>query len=146
MVLSTSPKAVRLHKSLAILSRNEPKFFLRTVPAAPGSVNIFLNGIPDGDDYYLLFLNSTHGIMYGSSQQFSISNSGNGSNPSPNPTAATITVSGTPNPTAAFATTFPPSSNGVSAPGWKLVEQSSTQILALTSVLLCVLAGAWTVL
>ena len=116
------------------------------VPSAPGAVNIFLQDIPDGDDYYLLFLNSTHGIMYGSSLQFSIATTGNGSNPSPNPTVSTVTVSGSPNPTAVFATTFPPSANGVAAPGWRLIEQSSMQIVAMLSVLLCVLGGAWTVL
>ncbi|KAJ7849104.1 hypothetical protein B0H14DRAFT_3867012 [Mycena olivaceomarginata] len=69
---------------------------------------------PPGDDYFLLFLNSTHGVMYGTSPRFSILPAGGSTNGSTatNPKVATVTVSGAPNPTQAFATTFPVTSGG----------------------------------
>ena len=101
--------------------------------------------MPTGDDYYLLFLNSTHGVMYGASQRFAISDTGNGTAPTPAAGAPTVTISGGPNPTVGFATTFPPSANGVSAT--MAVEGARMQLFALASVMaVCVLGGAWTVL
>ena len=83
--------------------------------------------------------------MYAASQRFAIADSGNGSVPSPVSAAATVTVSGGPNPTVGFATTFPPSANGVSAT--MAVEGARMQLFALASVMaVCVLGGAWTVL
>jgi len=125
-------------------------FIAKDVPAASQSLNIFLQDIPPADDYFLLFLNSTHGVMYGSSPKFSIAAAGSGANAtsgSADPAAATVTVSGSPNPTQVFATTFPPSANGVAVPGWKAIEGSRMQLLAMLSVMLIsVLGGAWTVL
>ncbi|KAI0758750.1 hypothetical protein C8Q74DRAFT_1372677 [Fomes fomentarius] len=51
--------------------------------SSTGAINLFIQDIPTGDDYYLLFLNSTHGVMYGASQRFSISDTGNGTAPRP---------------------------------------------------------------
>ncbi|OBZ74289.1 hypothetical protein A0H81_05627 [Grifola frondosa] len=118
---------------LARLSTDGLIFVARDVPAASGSLNLFLQDIPTGDDYYLLFLNSTHGVLYAASQRFAIGSSSNGSAPSPIASAATVTVSGAPNPTAVFATTFPPSANGV-ATRWRALR-SSSQLFALLGVM-----------
>lgn len=70
------------------------------------------------DDYFLLFLNSTHGIMYGTSQMFSVVDSGSGkgnSSAQPIPSKPTVTISGGPNPTAQFVATFGSSSGAVRA-------------------------------
>ncbi|KAL7278792.1 hypothetical protein PYCCODRAFT_1413813 [Trametes coccinea BRFM310] len=136
---------------LARLSEDGLIFVARDVPAtsSTGALNLYIQDIPAGDDYYLLFLNSTHGVMYASSQRFSIADAGNSSATPASPAAgaATVTVSGAPNPTAVFATTFPPSANGVSAPGWKAVEGARSQLVAIGAVMaVCALGGAWTVL
>ncbi|KAI0633145.1 hypothetical protein C8Q77DRAFT_1122202 [Trametes polyzona] len=134
---------------LSRLSQDGLIFVARDVPAAvsTGGVNVFIQDIPTADDYYLLFVNSTTGIMYASSQQFAITDSGNGTTPSPVGGAATVTVSGGPNPTAVFATTFPPSANGVSSPAWKTVGGASRQLVAVGCVMaLCLFGGVWTVL
>ena len=118
-----------------------------STPGSTGSLNLFLQDVPTGDDYYLLFLNSTHGVMYGASQRFAIADTGNGSAPTPVSAAATVTVSGGPNPTVGFATTFPASANGVAAPGWRAVEGARTQLGLLAGVMAaCVLGGAIAVL
>ncbi|KAI0659490.1 hypothetical protein C8Q70DRAFT_915027 [Cubamyces menziesii] len=135
---------------LARLSQDGLIFVARDVPApsSTGSLNLLIQDIPAADDYYLLFLNSTHGVMYASSQRFSIVDANNGSAPaSPAAGAPTVTVSGGPNPTAVFATTFPPSANGVGAPAWRAVEGAHMQLVAVASaVVFCMLGGAWTVL
>ncbi|KAF7295195.1 hypothetical protein MIND_01058300 [Mycena indigotica] len=84
----------------------------KNVPSSDGdqkSINILLQDVPPGNDYFLLFLNSTHGVMHGTSPRFTILPAGSNGNISSttNPKAATVTVSGSPNPTQAFATTFP---------------------------------------
>lgn len=113
--------------------------------SSTGAINLFIQDIPTGDDYYLLFLNSTHGVMYGASQRFSISDTGNGTAPTPAAGAPTVTISGGPNPTVGFATTFPPNPNGVSA--LKTVGGAQMQLMSLVSVVaVCALGGAWTVL
>ncbi|KAI0772328.1 hypothetical protein BD413DRAFT_474321, partial [Trametes elegans] len=134
---------------LARLSTDGLIFVARDVPTplSTGAVNILIQDVPAGDDYYLLFLNSTHGVMYASSQRFSIGDSGNGTSGSAVSSAATVTVSGGPNPTKAFATTFPPSANGAVAPAWQTVQGARTQLVGMTcAVVFCVLGGAWTVL
>lgn len=84
--------------------------------------------------------------MYAHSQQFSIAAAGNGTGSS-DPKAPTVTVSGGPNPTAVFATTFPPSANGVAVPGWRAVEGSKFQIIGMMTVMcVCLLGGVLTVL
>lgn len=108
-------------------------------------MNLFIQDVPPGDDYYLLFLNSTHGVMYGASQRFAIGDSGNGTVPTPAAGAPTVTISGGPDPTVGFATTFPPSANGVSS--LRALEGARTPLLSLAGVMaVCVLGGAWTVL
>ncbi|KAH9851209.1 hypothetical protein C2E23DRAFT_860685 [Lenzites betulinus] len=134
---------------LARLSSDGLIFVARDVPAAlsTGGVNIFIQDVPTATDYFLLFVNSTNGIMYASSQQFAISNTANGTTPAPVAGSATVTVSGGPNPTAVFATTFPASANGVGLPAWKAAEGARRQLAAVGCVMaLCALGGAWTVL
>ena len=88
------------------------------VPSLAPNLPIFLQDVPAGDDYYLMLINSTHGVMYSLSSRFSIlpapQNSTNTSAivqpPSNQQLLATVTVSGAPNPTASFAYTFPPTS------------------------------------
>ncbi|KAI0298022.1 hypothetical protein B0F90DRAFT_1867904 [Multifurca ochricompacta] len=93
-------------EGLVLVARDGESLYLR--------LNIQINSVPPGDDYFLLFLNSTHGVLYGNSQSFSIVNSGSGnSSVNPLPSKPTVTVSGGPNPTAQFATTFAQSANGV---------------------------------
>ncbi|KAJ7231457.1 hypothetical protein B0H12DRAFT_1077148 [Mycena haematopus] len=78
---------------------------------------ILLQDVPPGDDYYLLFINSTCGTLYATSPPFSVlpagASSTNGSTAT-NSKAATVTVSGAPNPTQTFATTFALVTNGAS--------------------------------
>ncbi|TBU54951.1 hypothetical protein BD310DRAFT_934721 [Dichomitus squalens] len=134
---------------LARMNEDGIIFVARDVPASTstGAINLFLQDVPAGDDYYLLFINSTHGVMYAASQRFAIADSGNGSVPSPASGAATVTVSGGPNPTVGFATTFPASANSVAAPGWRAVEGARTQLGAMAGVMAaCVLGGAFAVL
>ncbi|KAI0058761.1 hypothetical protein BV25DRAFT_1829753 [Artomyces pyxidatus] len=122
-------------------------FVAKDVPSYTGTLNVALQNVPPADDYFLLFLNSTHGVMYGNSQQFSIAATGtnNASAPQPDGSKPTVTVSGGPNPTAVFATTFPPSSNG--AFGWMAVSGTMAHVVALTSVAtIGLMSGAWMVL
>jgi hypothetical protein len=87
----------------------------RNVPTTKTtSLNILLQDVPPGDDYVLMFINATHGVMHAISPKFSIlekapSSLGDGQTaPDADPKAATVTVSGGPDPTKGFATTFPP--------------------------------------
>lgn len=80
------------------------------VPSDQNSLNIFLQNVPTGDDYFLTFMNSTHGTLLATSSRFSVVSAGStptqvGS--SPNTAVPTITVSGAPDATKLFATTFP---------------------------------------
>lgn len=137
---------VMVDVEMSRLSQDGLIFVAQNVPAVPGSLNIFIQDLPAADDYYLLFLNSTIGTMYGTSPKFSVGATANGT-VSADSSAPTVSVSGAPNPTAVFATTFPALANGVAAPGWKAVEGTMPQILALLSVMtFCLLGGAWTVL
>ncbi|SJL07186.1 uncharacterized protein ARMOST_10529 [Armillaria ostoyae] len=43
-------------------------------PYSPTSLNIYLEDVPTGDDYFMLFINSTHGVMHCLSAKFSIVN------------------------------------------------------------------------
>ncbi|KAL4071478.1 hypothetical protein V8B97DRAFT_2006977 [Scleroderma yunnanense] len=85
----------------------------KNVPTSYTSLNVFLQDVPPGDDYFLLCLNSTHGVTYAVSSRFTVANSSSSSsNPKP-VSAPTVTVSGTPDPLKLFATTLGPAANGV---------------------------------
>jgi len=116
------------------------------VPANSGKLNLALQDVPAGDDYYLLFLTSEDGQMFGLSSRFTILADGTAapSNASsPVASAPTVTISGGPNPTASFATTFP-------ASGALIVRSLGMERALLGGVLSAVVAGvlgaAWTVL
>ena len=95
-----------------------PFYCHSTVPASFTALNIYFQSVPIGDDYYLTFMNHTHGITYAISPKFSIVNSvSSGSQPGPVASAPTVTVSGAPNPTASFATMFPDTGSAVSLRG-----------------------------
>jgi len=81
----------------------------RNVVSGPGAINIYFENVPPGDDYFLLFINSTIGQMYSISSTFSIlaaDTTPSVTPPSPANNAPTVTVSGTPIPTPLFGTTF----------------------------------------
>ncbi|KAN0130568.1 hypothetical protein V8E53_009820 [Lactarius tabidus] len=114
----------------------------RDIPAASGGINLALNSVPPGDDYFLLFVNSTHGVMYGTSPQFSITSAGSG-NASTQLIAKqpTVTISGGPNPTAQFAATFGATSGAVHAR-----RPNTAAVLSACFLSLAMFAGAVAVL
>ncbi|KAF5363110.1 hypothetical protein D9757_012038 [Collybiopsis confluens] len=131
---------------LARLSDDGLIFVARDVPCEKGqtaALNIFLQNVPPADDYFLLFLNSTPGTMYATSSRFTIldsSSSPSSTQPSTNPSAVTVTISGSPNPTMPFATTFAASS------GTPLMIRNMTPVaIAIGSAILsCLLGAVWT--
>jgi hypothetical protein len=83
-------------------------------------LNIYFDSVPTGDDYYMTFMNHTHGVTHNISPKFSIVDTvpaDKGTQPTPVANVPTITVSGAPNPTATFATTFPDTGSAVSMLG-----------------------------
>jgi hypothetical protein len=78
--------------------------------------------------------------MYANSQVFSIVNSGSGNSTAHLASKPTVTISGGPNPTALFATTFA-LANGVRA--WR---PTPTALLSATLMAFTLLAGAAAVL
>ncbi|KIJ67998.1 hypothetical protein HYDPIDRAFT_173709 [Hydnomerulius pinastri MD-312] len=84
----------------------------KDVPSTFKTLNVLLQDVPVGDDYFLLCLNSTHGVTYSVSSRFSVTNSSSGhSNPSPDASAPTVTISGIPDPLKLFAATLGPAAN-----------------------------------
>ncbi|KAF9488273.1 hypothetical protein BDN71DRAFT_1347562, partial [Pleurotus eryngii] len=67
-----------------------------TVPNTVHSLNVFLQDVPPRDDYFLLFVNSTHGVLHTTSKRFSVVSLDSGA--APDSYAPTVTISGTPNP------------------------------------------------
>lgn len=106
-----------------------------------------LQDVPPGDDYFLIFINSTHGVMYATSDRFTIldsSSTPNGTVLAPDPSAATVLVSGSPNPTLTFATTFPAIDSGA-LPRWGSGPHAQGQLVGLLSVTtLSILGALWT--
>ena len=110
-----------------------------------GSLNVAIQDVPAGDDYYLLFIDSVHGVMYGTSSRFAVADSANGTTPTAASGAATVTISGGPNPTVGFATTFTATANAAAA--HLAPATGAMPVLALASAMVaCVLGGAWSVL
>ncbi|EPT00011.1 hypothetical protein FOMPIDRAFT_1023988 [Fomitopsis schrenkii] len=125
------------------LSTSGLSYVARHVPDSLSSVNVYIEDLPTGDDYYVMFVNYTHGLLYTSSSTFTISDSANSSSPTPDSSAPTVTVSGAPNPTAQFATTF--ASAGTR--GWTGADGAALHILSITSALLvCMICGAFSIL
>ncbi|KAF9034320.1 hypothetical protein BJ165DRAFT_674347 [Panaeolus papilionaceus] len=117
----------------------------KNVPVKPANLNIQLSDVPPGDDYYLIFINSTHGIMHTTSEKFTIL--APGATPSSPSTvklasnAPTVTVQGGPNPTAFFATTFP----AISGATLGKVEWGRSGVVGVTMGLGMIGGGLWTV-
>lgn len=138
-------------EGLTFIARNGKNFPLfaanltrvHTVPATTTSLNVFLRDVPPGNDYFLMFMNYTHGVMYATSPRFTIlasSSSAAAGQPTAIASAPTVTVSGAPNPTQPFATTFAAVENGVS-----MTMASPGQAWGLATVVASCLAGAvWT--
>jgi hypothetical protein len=94
---------------LARMSKDGLILAARNVPTQPPRVNILLQDVPPGDDYFLIFINSTHGVMYATSSRFTIlapNTQPNATQPNTDGSVATITVNGGPDPTKIFGTTF----------------------------------------
>jgi len=100
----------------------------RTVPLTWSALNINLQGIPPGDDYFAVFLNYDSSIVYSVSPRFRIEDKANPANNAAK--GPTVTVSGSPGPTKAFAQTFAPS-----------MAQTNRLLLPWTSLLLSVSIG-----
>lgn len=110
------------------LSRGGIYFVAKELPVTMSSLNVVLQDVPAGDDYFLICINSTAGVTYSVSSRFSVVDANaTGSNPSP-ASAPTVTVSGLPNPLSHFAQTFGPSTNGVAPPGWAGIKNQVTAI------------------
>ncbi|KAH8115092.1 hypothetical protein DFH11DRAFT_1591365 [Phellopilus nigrolimitatus] len=120
------------------------------VPALPGQLNLFIENVPPGDDYYLIFIDSTLGAMYAVSPRFTILAAGSSVNSSASASAAvasatTVTVSGGPNPTAVFGTTFPALNNGALA--WRINSNARHAFFGVgCAVATMILGAAWTIL
>jgi hypothetical protein len=87
------------------------------VPASTpnNALNLALDSVPPGDDYFLIFLNSSHQTTYTVSSRFTIlASGGTPASAAPSDAAAqTMSVSGGPN--VGFATTFAALANGAGA-------------------------------
>ncbi|CAA7262353.1 unnamed protein product [Cyclocybe aegerita] len=100
---------------MARMSQDGLMLIARNVPAKQKSLNLLLLDVPPGDDYFLIFINSTHGVMHATSPRFTVLAPSSTPSSTPPTLAAgvpTVTVSGGPNPTLNFATTFPAMSWG----------------------------------
>ncbi|KAF8904247.1 hypothetical protein CPB85DRAFT_1190916, partial [Mucidula mucida] len=73
---------------------------------SPKSLKVYLEDVPTGDDYFVLLINSTHGVVHALSPRFSIVNASTTVSASTDTSLATFTISGSPDPTRDFATTF----------------------------------------
>ncbi|KAF8233992.1 hypothetical protein L208DRAFT_1394836 [Tricholoma matsutake] len=128
---------------LSRLSQDGLIFVARNVLGKSASLNIKVNGLAPGDDYFLIFINSTHGVLHATSPRFTIlpaSSSPNSSQPSPISGATTVTVSTGPDPTQPFATTFAAIGSG-DLPRWG----SASEAWGLGSVVVgCFVGAAWT--
>ncbi|KAG6825663.1 hypothetical protein H0H92_002914 [Tricholoma furcatifolium] len=119
------------------LSTDGLTLIARNVPSTTSSLNVLIQDVPVGDDYFLLFVNSTHGFTYTTSSRFSIVSSSSSKQASPVPNAQTVTISGAPNPTKLFAVTVSPVEN-------KAIVWDAQQAWSLASALLtCVAAALW---
>ncbi|RDB17629.1 hypothetical protein Hypma_001185 [Hypsizygus marmoreus] len=128
---------------MARLSRDGLTLVARNVPATSTSLNIELQDVPAGDDYFLIFMNSTHGVMHATSPRFTVLAANSASRTdkaSPISGAETVTVSGAPNPTRPFATTFASVNNGV-LPSWGEAGQAWSFAGVAAG---CLVGAAWT--
>ncbi|KAF8901544.1 hypothetical protein CPB85DRAFT_1377308 [Mucidula mucida] len=128
------------------LSSDGLTYIASTIPSlkhSTKSLSVYLEDVPAGDDYFLLFLNSSHGVLYAISPRFTILNASDTATAASTATAdadaATVTISGSPNPTQAFATTFPAVESG----GVRLMLDVPV-LGMMATVFGCALGAAWT--
>ncbi|CED83079.1 hypothetical protein [Phaffia rhodozyma] len=91
---------------LVRLSGNGILFVAKNVPINAKKAVIDVQGIPPGDDYYAIFLDSYDGSMYSRSSKFSIL-ANNTASTTVHDATITMTITGSPNPIRLFETTFP---------------------------------------
>jgi len=102
----------------------------KDVPATYPALNILLQDVPAGDDYFIVCFNSSNSIIYAVSSRFTITASSSGqSNPKPDPSVPTVTASGPPNPLNGFASTLGPSANS-----GKSLTSPNTKVLGLGGI------------
>jgi len=121
----------------------------REVPTKWGSLNLLLGEVPPGDDYYLIFLNVTHGLVYSISDQFTIlpadtSSANSSAQIAPDASKPTVTVTGAPGPTMLFAATYGPQAAGATALWGGLSDGRTTMTLA-SALAISLVAGVWLV-
>ncbi|KAF9475586.1 hypothetical protein BDN70DRAFT_231585 [Pholiota conissans] len=125
------------------LSKDGLTLVAMNVPASQGKLNILLQDVPAGDDYFLVFINSTHGVMHATSPRFAVLDASATPSSPPDLTAApgipTVTVSGSPNPTQLFATTFPAIASNAGRLGWGVGREG---VLGWTAVVGGLVMGA----
>ncbi|KAF8729786.1 hypothetical protein AX14_006035 [Amanita brunnescens Koide BX004] len=109
------------------------------------SLNVMIQNLPSGNDYFAIFLNSTGGIVYAVSPRFTVLSPTNTSSSSSQANGApTVTISGSPNPTQQFATTFPAGISSAltqNAGRWQ-VQAAAVGVAVVTSLL----GALWTLL
>jgi hypothetical protein len=128
---------------MAQLSTDGLTLIAKNVPAQQETLNVFIQDVPPGNDYFLVFMNSTIGVMYATSPRFSIlSAGGNPTNKgqSPNNAVPTVTASGAPNPTKDFATTFPALSVNGAVGGWTSAVSRAAELAVMVSTTLALVA------
>ncbi|KAJ3570930.1 hypothetical protein NP233_g4088 [Leucocoprinus birnbaumii] len=109
---------------MARLSTEGLLLVARNVPAEQDSLNVYIQDVPTGDDYFLIFMNSTQGIIHATSSRFSVVSAGitpTNKGPSPDNNVPTVTMTGTPDPTRLFATTFPALPYNGAAGRWSII-------------------------
>jgi len=119
------------------------------VPASSsGSINVYIEDLPSGDDYFLVCINSTGGTLFGTSSRFTVLDASstipsNYTTTVPLGSAVTVSISGSPSPTMQFATTFPAPASGALV-FWQ--KAWTSQLIGIMSALcVCLTAGVWTV-
>jgi len=121
----------------------------REVPTKWGSLNLLLEDVPPGNDYYFIFLNVTHGLVYSVSDPFTIlpasSTSANSTTEvAPDPSKPTVTVTGAPGPLMSFVETYGPQAAGAVAL-WSGLADGRTTMTFVFALVTSLLAGAWMV-
>jgi len=119
-------------------------FAAREVPTKWGSLNLLLGNVPPGDDYYFIFLNVTHGLVYSISERFTIlpasaSSANSSSEVGADPTKPTVTITAGPGPFQTFAQTFGPQAAGAVSILGGLADGKTT--LAIVSAVAASLVG-----
>ncbi|KAG8902104.1 hypothetical protein FRB99_004831 [Tulasnella sp. 403] len=135
---------------LARMSTSGLLLAAREVPTRWGSLNLLLGDVPPGDDYYLVFLNVTHGVVYSVSQKFTIlppdgTSANSTTQVAADPSKPTVTVTGAPGPLMSFAATYGPQAAGA-ASLWSGLADGRTTLMLVSGVMAAFLGGVALVL